>query len=100
MHGTPRLDTQVKLAKASGLGQTTIGRILNCKVAATIDALQQIAAAFGREAGELLMSPEMARVNYDVARYSKLPVYERVRVDAFVAEVIKEHAESGKGSKE
>lgn len=43
------LDTQGKLAKKSGVGQTTIGRILRSEVDAGIGTLSEIAAAFGVE---------------------------------------------------
>jgi transcriptional regulator with XRE-family HTH domain len=99
MESTAHLNTQVKLAEASGLGQSTIGRILNGTVSATIDALQQIADAFGRDPGELLLSSDLVRVNYDAGRYASLPKYERARVDAFIAEVIEQYASAGRPRK-
>jgi transcriptional regulator with XRE-family HTH domain len=99
MREVPHLDTQVKLSDESGVSQTAIGRILRGEVSVAVDALQQIAKAFGRDASELLASPDLSRVKYDAARYDRLPSYERVRIDAFIAEVIKEHSNKGPAGK-
>ncbi len=85
------LDTQMKVSDKSGVGQTTIGRILNCKVSATVDILHAIAKAFGRQPGELLMSDSDNRVKYDMARYAKLPDYEKVRIEAFINHVLSDY---------
>lgn len=41
------LDTQVKLAEKSGVGQSTIQRILAQEASATVDTVEAIAKAFG-----------------------------------------------------
>ena len=54
MEKTPALDTQVKLAKRSGIAQSSVGRILRGEVAATLDNIEAIAKAFGVSANFLL----------------------------------------------
>jgi transcriptional regulator with XRE-family HTH domain len=54
MQKTPALDTQVKLAKRSGIAQSSVGRILRGEVAATLDNIESIATAFGVSADFLL----------------------------------------------
>lgn len=54
MEKTPALDTQVKLAKRSGIAQSSVGRILRGEVAATLDNIEAIATAFGVSADFLL----------------------------------------------
>lgn len=94
MHKTPWLETQMKLHEASGLSQTTIGRILSCQLAPTIVRVERVAACFGRTAGELLQSDSGAVINYDAKRYSKLPDYEKARIEAFIKHVLQGYAEA------
>lgn len=54
MDRTPALSTQAKLHAKSGVGQTTIGRILRRDVAATADNIEALAMAFGLTGSELL----------------------------------------------
>lgn len=51
------LNSQPKLASATGLGQSTIGRVLRGEVAATLDSIEAIAKAFGISPAELLAAP-------------------------------------------
>lgn len=53
MKSTPALSTQVKLAKKSGVGQTTIGRVRRAEVDASAENIRKIAGAFGLTAGYL-----------------------------------------------
>lgn len=53
MSCTPSLDTQMKLAARTGIGQTTIGRIRRGEVNATADNIKRIADAFGTPVGYL-----------------------------------------------
>src|SRR5258708_6716274 len=94
MRDRPDLDTQMKIAHASGVGQTTIGRIINCTVSATVDSLESIAAAFGRQPGELLLGDSDTRVKYDMKRYARLPDYEKIRVEAFINHVLSDYENS------
>ena len=48
------LDTQVKVAQRSGVGQSTVARILASDTAATLDSVEAIAAAFGVAPAALL----------------------------------------------
>lgn len=53
MKAVPHLSTQMKLAKKTGIGQTTIGRIRRGEVNATSENLRSIADAFGVTVGYL-----------------------------------------------
>ncbi len=53
MRASPALGTQEKLAKRTGIGQTTIGRIRRGEVNATADNLRAIAEAFHVSVGYL-----------------------------------------------
>ncbi len=55
MAATPSLGTQNLLADASGLGHSTIQRVLARQSAATIDAVESIATAFGLESPAWLL---------------------------------------------
>lgn len=90
------LGTQLKVSAASTVAQTTIGRILRGEVGVTMETVYLLATTFGRDPSELLRMNEPASLEYDRAGYSRLPRYEKVRVEAFVKHVIAEH-ESGKG---
>lgn len=54
MRQTPGLESQPKLAKKSGVGQTTIGRILRAEVDPGAEKLDLIARAFGKTASDLM----------------------------------------------
>ena len=55
MRSRPDLDTSLKLAKAAGVGNGTIGRIRNGEVACGIDTVSAIAEKFGLEPWQLLV---------------------------------------------
>lgn len=55
MEAHPDLDTIEKLVKAGAGSNGTIGRMLQGQTACRIDALQQVARAFGMEAWQLLV---------------------------------------------
>jgi len=48
--------SQLALAKKSGVGQATIGRILREETAASIDTVEEIAAAYGLQAWQLMVA--------------------------------------------
>ncbi|NDI85119.1 helix-turn-helix domain-containing protein [Undibacterium crateris] len=85
------LDTQAKLAMASGVGQTTIGRILNKQTSPTLDVLESIASTFGRDVSDLIARSSADFINYDKSKYARLPDYEKIRVEGFIKHVISEH---------
>jgi transcriptional regulator with XRE-family HTH domain len=87
------LKTQVAVSRRSGLAQTTISRILRADTDVCTDNLFRIAAAFHREAADLLRAdPRASLIAYEQDRYARLPVWERARIEAFIASVIAEHA--------
>ena len=95
MRASDDLKTQVAVAQKSGLVQSTIGRILRADVDVTVDNLFRIADAFNREAGDLLRAdPESGRVAYDHERYSRLPAWEKSRIEAFIRTVIAENTKT------
>ena len=49
MKDTPSLNSQPKLQAKSGVAQATIGRILRQEVSASVDTLEDIARAFGKD---------------------------------------------------
>lgn len=73
MNTVPHLSTQQALAKKSGVGQTTIGRIRRAEVDATAQNLKAIADAFGVTVGYLYGEDsgdlDPGRVAQDLARY-------------------------------
>lgn len=91
MNSTPALDSQVKVGKAANVGQTTVSRILNGSVPATLDVLDAIAKAFGRDVSDLLSSQPETKINYDPKKFARLPDYEKVRVEAFIEHVLREY---------
>ena len=91
MHENELLDTQAKLSAVAGVGQTTVSRILNQQVSPTVDVLEQIAMAFGKEAADLIIRPNTETISYDKKKYSLLPDYEKVRVEGFIAHAIAQY---------
>lgn len=59
-HGT--INTQAKLAQKSGIGQSSISRILRTDTQATTETIEAIARAFGVTTGQL-MSPSLGTTN-------------------------------------
>lgn len=53
--------SQTKLGSESGMGKSTIGHILACDAAATLDTVAQLARAFGCQPWELLVDEEATR---------------------------------------
>lgn len=101
MESKPGLDTQQKVAAASGVAQSTIGRILSCKVAATIDNLGGVAQAFGVSACDLLRNEQSnsigkmdAPIRAELRALSLLPEPEQDRILSFIRFTMGEY---GKG---
>src|SRR5260363_439026 len=57
----PDLNTQIKVAKKTGICQSRVGRILRNEVSATADNIEAIACAFGLSVGELLSTQTNVR---------------------------------------
>jgi transcriptional regulator with XRE-family HTH domain len=92
MNASEDLKTGVAVAHRSGVGQTTISRILRMDTDVCADKLFLIAAAFNRDAGDLLRAdPKSGMIAYERERYARLPVWEKARVEAFIANVIAEN---------
>lgn len=82
MDQRPALDTQTKVAKAAGVGQSTIQRILTQDQAATVDVLEKLAHAFRIHPADLLMD---SGVNIELLRaIDRLSEAEKDRVIGYV----------------
>lgn len=77
----PDLDTQVKLSKAASVTQSTVWRILESKVGASIDVVDALAKAFGVPGIVLLSDAEEMRV---MELWNKLDPGDREKVLAFM----------------
>lgn len=89
MESRPDVGTTIRLARASKVGNGTIGRIRNGTVACTIDTVQAIAQVFGIDVWQLLV-PEFDPRNPPILRgasqaerefYEKLEALLAARVD-------------------
>jgi DNA-binding Xre family transcriptional regulator len=61
MEQDPSIRRQEMLEEKSGLGQSTVSRVLNCGGAATLDTLQALARAVGCQPWELLVDDDQVR---------------------------------------
>ena len=87
------LDTQAKLAAASGVAQTTVGRILRCDTSATLDNIEAIANAFGIDVTELFARPEQSNsLSLALDQAVRLPEPERLRISSFIDYTLREYA--------
>lgn len=71
MAKSPDLDTQGKVHRRSKVAQATIGRILRKEGGATLDTLDQLAAAFGVSAWQLIHPKPDMKPN-EAAFYAQL----------------------------
>jgi transcriptional regulator with XRE-family HTH domain len=79
MDARPDLNTQAKVAKISGVAQTTISRILNAGTGVTLDNLEAIARAFDRHPYEMLIDSDTQLAQ----QIAHLPVIQQQHVAAF-----------------
>lgn len=93
MDATPALDTQMKIAARSGIAQSTVGRILRGDVAVTLDNVEALADAFGRDPADLLTYVKSkARAAFQDA-VAGLPAAEIEKVSAYARFVKAQHTE-------
>lgn len=89
MKDNRELSTQGKLAKASGVAQATIARMLNNEASVSISTLESVASAFGRHGYELLIHPrDPASISYDRSKFASLPESERAKIESYIDFVI------------
>jgi transcriptional regulator with XRE-family HTH domain len=84
MQATPDLDSQPKIAKRSGVSQSTVGRLIRGDVRCKLDSLDGVARAFGLAAWQLLV-PDLDPTNPPVLRelnHHERELYERIRAAA------------------
>lgn len=60
MREQPSCSTQQKLADKSGLGKTTVGRVLRSEAIPNVSTLDALAKAFSIHPSELLVDPDMS----------------------------------------
>lgn len=63
------LKSQAALARRSGIGQTTIGRILRCEVDAQIDTLNTLAKSLGKNVSDFTGGAYHSQINEKAAPY-------------------------------
>lgn len=81
MDMTPDLSSQPKIAKRSGVSQSTVGRLIRGDVRCKLDSLDGVARAFGLQAWQLLV-PELDPRNPPLLRelnHHERELYERIR---------------------
>lgn len=77
----PDLDTQVKVARAADVTQSTVGRCLSASSAATVDLLDQLAKAFGIPPLELIAQAQERQM---LELWRKLTDEDKYRAMAFM----------------
>lgn len=96
MDAHPTLNTQMRVAAKCGLGQRTIGRILNAEVEPQLGHVQAIAEALAVSVPDLLTdwnSPP-AQLIYDRQQFAQLPPEDRAKIQAFIDFVVTSHSAS------
>lgn len=83
------LKTQGKVHRASGVNQSTVGRVLNKEIDPTISTVNSIAKAFGRNGYELLIpASDPRQIQYDRDRYEKLDAADKEKIASFIEFVL------------
>ena len=77
----PDLDTQTKLSKAAGVTQSTVWRILEGQVGASVDVVESLGKAFGVPAIVLLSDPDQVQF---MDLWSQLDDHDRSKVLAYM----------------
>lgn len=86
---TDGVKSQTQLSVKSGLGQSTINRIVKNETSATVDSVDSIAKALGRKAYELLIpSNDTDVIKYDQKRYAALSPAEKEQIQDFIEFII------------
>lgn len=86
------IKSQAQLSVKSGLGQSTINRIIKNETSATVDSLEAVANALGRKPYELLMSPQDDDIlHYDHKKFAELPWNEKEKIQDFIEFVIQKN---------
>lgn len=85
MDKTITLDTQVKVAKQSGVSQATVQRILTRQQAATVDVIERLADAFQIKPSERLLLDRQEREL--LSRWVGLSETNRAKVLGYIAAI-------------
>lgn len=103
MLGDEKLNSQQKLGRKTGIGQTTIGRIRRGEVSATVENLRAIADAFGVTIGDLCgegtVEPKSSGqwpFSFTLQEYLGLPEREKGRIEGYAEKIIEDAARSRK----
>jgi transcriptional regulator with XRE-family HTH domain len=83
MRNNVTLNTQVKVSQRAGVSQSTVQRILVLDQAATVDVLEQLAAAFGiKQARYILLDQDEIDL---LSQWARLSDEDRHAVSGFIA---------------
>lgn len=83
------MKTQGKVHRASGVNQSTVGRVLNKEIDPTISTVNSIAKAFGRNGYELLIpNVDTRQIEYDRDAYETLDPADKEKITSFIEFVI------------
>ena len=86
-------DVQTRLAKAAGVSQSTVSRMLNANTNIKINTVDAIARAFGMTGAEFLLNAGAStHTGRFAADYNSLPEDARKSVDDYVRFIIEDHA--------
>jgi transcriptional regulator with XRE-family HTH domain len=90
----PDLDTQVKLASAAHMSQTTVGRILNQKVSPTLEHVASIADAFGLTIGQMIAQDVDGKneLRYDRKAFAALTPPQKKSIESLIEHNIQHYA--------
>ncbi|MGU7780436.1 helix-turn-helix domain-containing protein [Burkholderia sp. PU8-34] len=82
--------TQVKLAKAAGLAQSSIARVLKGEIDTQLYVIEALADAIGVTASALLTDSESEQevLRFDRTRVATLPAIEKAKIESFIEFVI------------
>lgn len=92
----PDLNTQAKIARLTGMSQTTVGRILNNKVSPSLEHVGLICDAFGVSLS-IVMAQDFERkgvIKYDREGFARLPAAIKRQIESFIEFEIAKYAAS------
>lgn len=92
-------DVQTRLAKAAGVSQSTVSRMLNANTNIKVNTIDAIARAFGMTGAEFLLDARASTHFGGLAEtYNQLPEVARKSIDDYVRFIVEDHARKHPGS--
>ncbi|AYC20089.1 hypothetical protein DZA65_03214 [Dickeya dianthicola] len=87
-----RLNSQQRVADASGVSQATINRMLNNEASITLNNMAAIAEAFGRRPYEMIIAhDDDSIIQYDHTQYAALPGIEKDKIHSFIEFILQQN---------